>query len=279
MKPYLKLASLALLPSVLFLMSCKDQQADNVSSTDSSSEAAPTPAISYTLVKEYPHDTGAFTEGLEYIDGQLYESVGQYGKSDIRKAELATGKVVQQQKMENKYFGEGITVLNGKIYQLTYREKTGFIYDQKTLALLQTFPMSTAEGWGMTNDGTSIIYGDGSSNLYFLDPTSLKETKKLSVSDNYGPVSNINELEFIKGYIYANQWQTDLILKIDPSTGKVVGQTNLGDLRSRTNIPQPIPGDESAPETLNGIAYDKQGNRIFITGKNWPKLFEIKLDN
>lgn len=279
MKPRLKLASLALLPSMLFLMSCKNQQSDDGGSTDSTTEATPTPAISYTLVKEYPHDPAAFTEGLEYVDGYLYEGVGQYGESDIRKAELTTGKVVQQQKMENKYFGEGITVLNGKIYQLTYKEKTGFIYDQKTLKLLQTFPITTAEGWGMTNDSTSIIYGDGSSNLYFLDPTSLKETKRISVSDNFGPVSNINELEYIKGYIYANQWQTDLILKIDPNTGKIVGQTNLADLRSRTNIPQPIPGDEAAPESLNGIAYDKQGNRIFITGKNWPKLFEIKLDN
>ncbi|MCD6062583.1 MAG: glutaminyl-peptide cyclotransferase [Flavipsychrobacter sp.] len=279
MKPRLKFTAIALLPAMICLLSCKGQHADNSDNTDSASEATPTPMISYTLVKEYPHDPAAFTEGLEYIDGHLYESVGRYGQSDLRKTDLVSGKIIQQQKMDNRYFGEGITVLNGKIYQLTYQEKTGFIYDQKTFKQLGTFPISTAEGWGMTNDGSSIIYGDGSNNLYFLDPITLKETKRISVTDNYGPVSNINELEYINDHIYANQWQTDLILKINPNTGKVVGQVNLGDLRSKTNIPRPIEGNESAPEHLNGIAYDKQGNRIFITGKNWPKLFEIKLDN
>jgi glutamine cyclotransferase len=184
------------------------------------------------------------------------------------------------QSMDNKYFGEGITVLNGKLYQLTYKEKTGFIYDAKTLKQLGTFSYNTAEGWGMTNDGTSLIYSDGTSNLYYLDPNTLKETKRLQVSDNYGPVSNINELEYIKGFIYANQWQTELLLKIDPNTGKVVAQANMANLRVQGGISSVAEarGPED-PEYLNGIAYDKENNRIFVTGKNWPKLFEIKLDN
>ena len=275
----LRYAIVALLP-VLYCISCQDQPKNaDTDKTDTVGTLGPTPTINYTLVREYPHDPAAFTEGLEYIDGLIYESVGRYGRSDVRKADLATGKILQQHKMDNRYFGEGLTVLNGKIYQLTYQERTGFVYDQKALKPLQTFMINTAEGWGMTNDGIHLIYGDGSSNLYYLDTANFKEIKRISVSDNYGPVSNINELEFIKGYIYANQWQTDLILKIDPATGKVIGQASLADLRSRTNIPQPMPNDETSPEYLNGIAYDKATNRIFITGKNWPKLFEIKLDN
>jgi glutamine cyclotransferase len=244
--------------------------------TDTTSVTVPN-IISYQIVKEYPHDGTAYTEGLQFVDGYLYESTGRYGKSDIRKTDLE-GKILQQQKMEAKYFGEGLTVLGGKIYQLTYREKTGFVYDQKTFKLLQTFSMSTAEGWGMTTDNTYLIYGDGGTDLHFLDPATLKEVKHITVTDQYGAVENVNELEYIKGSIYANQWQTDLILKIDPNTGKVVGHADLSDLRRRAGIPASS-NDESAPEVMNGIAYDAKTNRIFITGKNWPKLFEIKLDN
>jgi glutamine cyclotransferase len=163
---------------------------------------------------------------------------------------------------------------------LTYKEKTGFIFDAKTLEQLGTFNFNTAEGWGMTNDGTSLIYGDGSSTLYYLDPNTLQETKRLQVKDNYGPVSNINELEFIKGYIYANQWQTELILKIDPKDGSVVGQANLAQLRAQGGISTVAEAQSpDDPEYLNGIAYDAENNRIFVTGKNWPKVFEVKLDN
>src|ERR1044071_6848996 len=188
MKSVLRHILMMLLPPMLLMTSCKDQETGETQSADTTTEAKPAPAIGYTLIKEYPHDPAAFTEGLEYVDGYMYESVGRYGQSDLRKTALATGKIMLQQKMDNRYFGEGLTVMDGKVYQLTYQEKTGFVYDQKTFKQLQTFPISTAEGWGMTNDGSSIIYGDGSSNLYFLDPTSLKETKRISVSDNYGPV-------------------------------------------------------------------------------------------
>lgn len=236
--------------------------------------------MSYQLVNEYPHDPLAFTEGLQFVDGYLYESTGQYGKSDIRKTELKTGKLLLQKKMDNKYFGEGMSLINGKVYQLTYREKTGFVYDAATLKQLQTFTFPNNEGWGMTTDGTNLIYDDGGNVLYFLDPNTFKEVKKVAVTDQYGPVLNINELEYIKGYIYANQWQTDFILKIDPSTGKVLARADLSDLRQKTGIaPISAATNQDSPDVLNGIAYDAANNRIYITGKNWPKLFEIKLDN
>lgn len=181
--------------------------------------------------------------------------------------------------MADKYFGEGLTVLNNKIYQLTYHEKTGFVYDLATLKQLQTFSFSNNEGWGMTNDGTNLIYGDGTSYLYYMDPATFREVRRIQVHDSYGPVESINELEYIKGYIYANQWQTDNIYKID-STGKVVGRADLSTLRERTGIPPlEAANTQGAPEVLNGIAYDAENNRIFVTGKYWPKLFEIRLDN
>lgn len=276
----------SLLPALCVLLclnACKNrtETSETTAPADSSSNnTASAPAvISYQIVNEFPHDPTAFTEGLQFVDGYLYESTGQYGKSDLRKTDLKTGKVLQQHKLDNRYFGEGIAVLNDKIYQLTYREKTGFIYDKATLKQFGTFSFSANEGWGMTTDGTHLVYSDGSDIIYFIDPATFKEVKHISVTDQYGKVSNINELEFINGSIYANQWQANNILKIDPATGKVIGQADLQSLRSRTGIPEPDPNNENAPEVMNGIAYDAQNNRIFITGKNWPKLIEIKLDN
>jgi len=235
-------------------------------------------AISYQLVKEYPHSTLAFTEGLEYRDGVLYESTGEYGSSELRKVDLNTGKVIASHKMENKYFGEGLTVLNGKIYQLTYREHTGFIYDAKTLKPEGTFSYNADEGWGMTNDGKNLVYDDGKNLLHYIEPGTFKEVKTLHVTDENGAVDDLNELEFIKGYIYANQWKTDNILKIDTGTGKIVGRANLGELTQK--IMNELPNDNSPhPDVMNGIAYDAANNRIFVTGKYWKTLFEVKLDN
>ena len=234
--------------------------------------------INYDIISEYPHDPNAFTEGLEFKDGYLYESTGQYGMSDIRKVELKTGKVVSSTKMAAKYFGEGMTLMNDKIYQLTYREGAGFIYSQKDLKLVGTFGFASPEGWGMTNNGTSLIYDDGGSVLHFIDPATYKEVKSLNVFDEHGPVNYINELELIHGFIYANQWQTDYILKIDTTTGRVVGRADLGNLRQRIGVRQPS-GNPNGPDVLNGIAWDATNNKIYITGKNWPKLVEIKLDN
>lgn len=271
-----------LLPLVaLFIASCGDESGSGGSNnTPDTAPAVQAPAlISYTIVKEYPHDATAFTEGLQFVDGYLYESTGRYGKSEVRKVEPETGKVVLRTAMDPKYFGEGLTVLNGKIYQLTYMEHTGFVYDLKTLKQTGTFTFPNQEGWGMTTDGTHLIYDDGGHVLYYLDPNTYKEVKRVEVTDDRGPVKALNELEYIKGYIYANQWQTDFIYKIDPATGKVVGKADLYDLRQKVNIPYPMGTSEDAPEVLNGIAYDATSNRIFVTGKNWPKLIEIKLDN
>ena len=235
-------------------------------------------AIAYDIVNEYPHDPTAFTEGLEYKDGFLYESTGQYGASDVRKVELKTGKVLVSKTMDAQYFGEGLTILDGKIYQLTYREGKGFVYDLATLKEERSFPITTAEGWGMTNNGQLLIFDDGTNVLHYVDPKTYKEIKQLAVTDEHGPVNELNEPEMIHGFIYANVWQTDYLLKIDTTTGHVVGRADLGTLRQRAGIPQPT-GRKNGPDVLNGIAYDAANNRIFITGKNWPKLFEVRLDN
>jgi len=266
--------------SMLMINSCgSNEQAQVASVAPAATNQAMAPAvITYDIINEYPHDPGAFTEGLEFKDGYLYESTGNYGRSDIRKTDIKTGKVLLSSKMEPRYFGEGLTILNGKIYQLTYKEGKGFVYDATTLKQERTFSFNTAEGWGMTNNGTDLIFDDGTNILHYIDPATFKEVKILAVTDEHGPVNEINELEMIQGFLYANQWETDYILKIDTTTGHVVARADLGNLRQRIGI-QPPSGNPRAPEVLNGIAYDAATNRIFITGKNWPKLLEIKLDN
>ncbi len=272
-----------LLPMVaLLLASCGDGD-NNEENTDNTPDTTPKveapKLIPYTIVKEYPHDPTAFTEGLQFVDGYMYESTGQYGASDVRKTELETGKVLLKTPMDKAYFGEGLAVLGDKIYQLTYMERTGFVYDLKTLKEVGKFQFNNKEGWGMTTDGTHLIYDDGGNTLYFMDPQNFQEVKRVEVMDDRGAVKALNELEYIKGFIYANQWQTNYIYKIDPATGKVVGKVDLFDLRQKVGIPYPIAGDEKGPEVMNGIAYDAASNRIFITGKNWPKMIEVKLDN
>jgi glutamine cyclotransferase len=256
---------------LLFAIGCKNETVDE-QKPQNDKPVELTPVIPYQVINEFPHDTSAFTEGLEYHNGYIYEGTGEYGSSDIRKTELKTGKALLTHKLDSHYFGEGITIIGNKIYQLTYKEHTGFVYDLSTFKQLNTFKFSAAEGWGMTHDSVHLIYSDGTSTLYFLNPETFKEEKTIVVKDNFGSVSNINELEYINGYIYANIWQTAYIIKIDPTTGRVLGQADLSTLRQRAGIP-------ATADVMNGIAYDKAGNRIFITGKYWPKLFEIRLDN
>ena len=266
--------------SAMLTVACNNENkpaSGTATTTDSSAIAMPS-VISYDIVNQYPHDPAAFTEGLEYKDGVLYESIGLYGTSDIRKTDLKTGKVLASTKMEARYFGEGMTILNGKIYQLTYKEGKGFVYDAKTLKQLATFTFNAPEGWGMTNNGYHLIFDDGTNILHYIDPNTFREVKRLAVKDEQGPVNEINELELIHGYLYANQWQKDVILKIDTATGMVVGRADLSSIHQRTGIPEPS-GRRNEPDVLNGIAYDAATNRIFITGKDWPKVFEIKLDN
>lgn len=261
------------------MISCNNERSSSgdAINKDIGSVVIPAP-IRYEIVNQFPHDPTAFTEGLEYEQGVLYESTGQYGYSDIRKVDLKTGKVLLSRKMEDRYFGEGLTVLNGKVYQLTYREGKGFVYDTATLKQEQAFSFNAPEGWGMTNNGAHLIFDDGGSIFHFLDPNTFQEIKQLRVTDEYGPVKELNEPEMINGFIYANVWRTDIIVKIDTATGHVVGKADLSDLRHSVAIP-PSTGVNSGPDVLNGIAYDADNNRIFITGKNWPKLLEVKLDN
>ncbi len=210
----------------------------------------------------------AFTQGLQYVDGVLYEGTGQNGQSGIRKVELETGKVLQHQPLDAKYFGEGITVWQNTIVQITWQSEIGFVYDKASFKQLKSFSY-TGEGWGLTNDGTRLIMSDGTAYIRFLDPATLKETGRVMVKDNGVAISKLNELEFVKGEIVANVWQTSRLVRISPKTGEVLGWIDLAGLLD--------PRDAIGTDVLNGIAYDAKGDRLFVTGKWWPKLFEIKL--
>jgi glutamine cyclotransferase len=223
----------------------------------------------YKIKKTYPHDRSAFTQGLSYGDGFFYESTGLRGRSSLRRVEVETGAVLQQTSLLPEYFGEGIAVLGDRIYQLTWTSGVGFVYDKKTLALLQEFRYGI-EGWGMTHDGKSLIVSDGSPTLYYWDPKTFQEVKRLTVRDGGKPVTNLNELEIVEGEIYANVWQTDRIARVSPVTGEVLGWIDLGGLLT-------APDREGSEDVLNGIAYDAQQKRLFVTGKLWPKVFEIEV--
>ena len=226
------------------------------------------PTYTYKVVRSYPHDRRAFTQGLIFRDGVLYEGTGMYGESGIRKVKLETGEVLQMHSLSREYFGEGITEWKGSIYQLTWKAQMGFVYDMRTFQQTKTFNYS-GEGWGLTGDGSRLIMSDGSSSLRFLDPATLQETGRLRVRDNTGPVDQLNELEYIRGEIFANVWQTERIARISPKDGRVTGWIDLSGL-----LP---PMERGGADVLNGIAYDATGDRLFVTGKWWPRLFEIKI--
>lgn len=228
-----------------------------------------TPRFSFRVVKAFPHDPTAFTQGLIFADGIFYESTGLNGYSSLRKVTPETGVVIQKIDVEPRYFAEGLALVGNELVQLTWQSHTGFVYDKSTLKRLRIFEYET-EGWGMAFDGARLVMSDGSSTLYFLDPKTLKRVRSLEVRDGPRPVPELNELEFIKGELWANVWQTDQIVKIDPETGRVTGWIDLsGLLRREARGPE---GD-----VLNGIAWDKATDRIFVTGKKWPWLFQIEL--
>ncbi len=228
-----------------------------------------TPRYTADVVAEHPHDTNAFTQGLLWHDGRMFESTGQEGQSNIREVELNTGRVIRQKDLAEPHFGEGIVIMGEKLYQLTWKSNTAFVYDWKTFAPTGEFKYE-GEGWGLTTDGTSIIMSNGSSVLAWRDPATFAVQKSLEVTDNGTPVKSLNELEWVKGEIWANVWQSEQIARIDPATGKVTGWIDL------TGILKPL--DRSGREdVMNGIAYDAEGDRYFVTGKNWSKLFEIRL--
>jgi glutamine cyclotransferase len=221
----------------------------------------------YIVVRVYPHDPEAFTQGLLFDDGTLYESTGLYKRSTLRRVELETGRVLQIHNLPNQFFGEGITIFNDKIIQLTWRSNKGFVYDKISFDILQEFNYPT-EGWGLTNNGTHLIMSDGTATLHFLDPTNFKEVGQIEVYDD-GPVTNLNELEYIQGEIFANIWQEDSIARIDSQTGRVVGWIDLSSIIDFEN--------KNVNDVLNGIAYDEIEDRLFVTGKRWSLLFEIRL--
>jgi len=227
---------------------------------------------SYKIVGEYPHSTSFFTEGLILCNGFLYEGTGQNGTSSIYKTDYKTGKILQQHKLDDFYFGEGITVLNNKVYQLTYKEKTGFVYNLPDLSPVDSFKISSAEGWGLTNDGKSLIMSDGTNRLTWINPENYSVTKTLYVASNKEHINYVNELEYIDGHIFANVWMKNIIIEIDPKTGKVISETDLNGLTKKLNT------NLSNIDVMNGIAYNNNKNTLLVTGKMWPKLFEIKLE-
>jgi glutamine cyclotransferase len=231
---------------------------------------AAVPVYGFEIVHTYPHDTSAFTEGLFYLNGYLYESTGLEHHSSIRKVRIETGAIVEKRDIPAQYFGEGIVNWQNHLISLTWKSHIGFVFDLATFKLQKQFHYE-GEGWALTQDGKQLIMSDGTSELRFINPKTLKETNRIRVTFEGKPVPNVNELEWVNGEIYANVWETNWILRIDPHSGRVVGLINLAGLLSPSD---PVTGPDSV---LNGIAYDAKGDRLFVTGKNWPKLLEIRL--
>ena len=226
--------------------------------------------LNYKIVNTYPHDINAYTQGFEFYNGVLLEGTGQYKESTLRKTDYKTGKVVEQIKLEDKFFGEGITVLRDKIYQLTWKEKTVFVYDAKTFKLEKTFAIET-EGWGITNDGEKLYMSDGSEKIYILNPETLKVEDFINVYTNSAKIEAVNEMEWINGKIWANIYQKDAIAVINPKTGAVENVINCSELRSKVTQHQEL-------DAFNGIAYNSTTKTYFVTGKNWDKVFELTID-
>jgi glutamine cyclotransferase len=237
-------------------MNCSQRPADSGSPT----------FYTYQIVKTYPHDSAAFTEGLVFSNGSLYESTGEYGFSSLRRVNFENGTVEQEFLLPSSYFGEGLTAVNDSLVQLTWQENTGFIYDKQTFGPLGNFSYST-QGWGLTYNGNELIMSDGTSNLYFIDPVTYQREGQISVHDGKSLISNINELEYVNGTVYANIWQQQKIAIINPQTGVVKGWIDL------TGIYQ----SNVADDVLNGIAFDQQTNSLYVTGKDWPYLYQITI--
>lgn len=244
------------------------QSVANETTADSSIVLPPPPQqFRFEVLNTYPHDPSAYTQGLQYLDGVVYESTGLRGQSTLRKVDLETGEVMQSVQLDDRLFGEGITVVDDKIIMLTYRENTGLIYDRDNLELMKSFTYpKSREGWGLTYNGEQLIMSDGTSSIYFLNVDSLQDEKVINIHDNNGPVDMINELEYIDGRIYANIYQQDYIVVINPETGVVESRINLIGLYNH----------EAIDNELNGIAYNPENESLFVTGKRWTKLFEVK---
>jgi len=247
-----------------------DRGAASAASGDTSGTvAARTPTYSFDVVQSYPHDPGAFTQGLVWHDDRLFESTGQVGQSDIREVELTSGRVIRKHELEAPHFGEGIALLGDKLFEITWTTGKAFVYDWKTFTRTGQFTYE-GEGWGLTTDGTAIIMSNGTSSLAWRDPATFAVQKTITVSDHGTPVSQLNELEWVKGEIWANIWQSEQIARIDPATGNVIGWIDLAGIL-------PSIDRTGKEDVMNGIAYDAARDRLFVTGKLWSKLYEIKL--
>lgn len=229
--------------------------------------AEPIPMYQVEVVNTFPHDSNAFTQGLAAIDGQLYEGTGRNGQSSLRLVELETGQITKRRNLSSRYFGEGITISGNTIYQLTWRSHLGFVYDRDSFDLQKTFYLP-GEGWGITHNNEQLIVSDGTATLRFLDMQTQQEVRRIQVSDGNGSVIRLNELEYINGEVWANIWYENYIVRIDPETGRVNSRVNLDGL---------YPDRQSSEQILNGIAWDELNQRLFVTGKLWPDLFEIKV--
>jgi glutaminyl-peptide cyclotransferase len=254
--------------------SCQSSQTNSSQTQTSAPAAAQTPAksipvLTATVIKAFPHDPKAFTQGLEFFDGRLYESTGRTGQSTLRECVLESGKVLRKVNLPENEFGEGLTIFHGKIYQLTWLSKKGFIYDQRIFKKIGEFPFSS-EGWGLTHDDTSLILSDGSNQLKFIDPANFMLTRTLEVYAGSEAVTNLNELEYLHGQIWANVWHSSRIARIDPQSGQVLSWIELAPLVNKEQ--------REGEDVLNGIAYDASADRLVVTGKNWPELFEIKVN-
>ena len=254
----------------LALAGCGDPTAaPSVAGTAASGTNAAPRKYTYEVVKTYPHDRGAFTQGLLWLEGDLYESTGEYGESSLRRVELETGKVLKRADVPKKYFAEGLAELNGKLYQLTWQEHRAFVYDLKTFQLEREMPYD-GEGWGLTTDGKLLIMSDGTAQIRFIDPVDFSVKRSITVLDEGRPVRLLNELELVKGEIFANIWGQSSVVRIDPATGTVLGRIDFTGLLKFEDY-------AAGTDVLNGIAYDAVKDRLFVTGKRWPKLFEVKL--
>ncbi|MBD0284363.1 MAG: glutaminyl-peptide cyclotransferase [Bacteroidota bacterium] len=262
----MKKGILLLIPVLFFMADCTNN-------TDNSNEAPESNVtrLNYSVVASYPHDTSSFTQGLSFWKGQLLEGTGEYGRSRLIQVDLKTGKAIKAVDLPKNFFGEGITILNDTVYQLTWKEHVVHVYAASDLKKIKEFSLNT-EGWGITNDGKNLIVSDGSSNLYFYEPSTFRLLRSQGVTEDGAPAVNLNELEYINGYVYANQWQYNYILKIDPNSGQVVGKLDLSDLVNRAKAKDP------KADVLNGIAYDSITKKIYVTGKLWPEIYEIQFN-
>lgn len=257
------------LAGLFFLASCSD---NNPAQTTTTATEPAIPVLSYNIVQSYPHDTSSYTQGLEFYDGILLEGTGLEGKSKLARVDLTSGKALKNIALDSALFGEGITVLHDTLYQLTWQNKKVLVYTAKDFKKIKEFPLNT-EGWGLTNDGKNLIVSDGSSNLYFYEPATFRLLRTQGVTESGSPAYNLNELEYINGFVYANKYEYNDILKIDPTSGQVVAKLDLSDVVTRVQNKDP------QINFLNGIAYDSITKKIYVTGKLWPELFEISFQH